>query len=203
MSWDPYLDLSTGVLRNVLGITDPTELAGAEADFTTLRIAQLHRTPLPGSYDLSHLQAFHRHIFGDIYEWAGELRTVSIGRGVLFCLPEHIAADADELFAWLARPAPARPRPRRLRRRAHGAPVATSTPCTRSATATAAPSGPSSPSSRATQATPSAGRRWTRPRTSRRPEAAQEGDVARLHAMLDKLVRRPAPSRTLAPTVRG
>ncbi len=62
MSWDPYLDLQTGVLRNRLGITDPDELARAEADFSSVRIAQLRRRPLPGGYDLPHLQAFHRHI---------------------------------------------------------------------------------------------------------------------------------------------
>jgi cell filamentation protein len=103
VSWDPYLELSSGVLRNLLGITDSTELADAEADFTTLRIAQLHRMPLAGSYDLAHLRAFHRHIFGDLYDWAGELRTVPLGRRVLFCRPEHLAGDGEELFAWLAR----------------------------------------------------------------------------------------------------
>jgi cell filamentation protein len=103
VSWDPYLDLSSGVLRNRLGISDSTELAEADADFTTLRIAQLHRTPLPGVYDLPHLRAFHRHIFGEMYDWAGELRTVSIGRRTLFCRPEHIAGDSEELFGWLAR----------------------------------------------------------------------------------------------------
>jgi len=40
VSWDPYLDLETGVLRNRLGITTSTELAQAEIDFTTVRIAQ-------------------------------------------------------------------------------------------------------------------------------------------------------------------
>jgi cell filamentation protein, protein adenylyltransferase len=103
MSWDPYLDLQAGVLRNLLGIGEPRALRRAEADFTAVRIAQLIRNPIPGTYDLAHLQAFHRHIFQDIYDWAGELRTVSIGRGRLFSPPQHIEADADELFSWLAR----------------------------------------------------------------------------------------------------
>lgn len=103
MNWDPYLDLASGVLRNLLGITDAAHLRQAEADFTSVRIAQLIREPLPGEYDLAHLQAIHRHLFQDLYDWAGELRTVPIGRGVLFSLPEHIEADAAELFSWLAR----------------------------------------------------------------------------------------------------
>jgi len=103
MTWDPYLDLQTGLLRNRLGITDARELRHVEAELTASRIYDLIRNPLPGAYDLTHLRAFHRHLFQDLYEWAGELRTVSIGRGMLFSLPGHLAADAHELFAWLAR----------------------------------------------------------------------------------------------------
>lgn len=103
MSWDPYLDLDSGVLRNRLKITDRDELARAEADYTAVRMAQLHRRALPGSFDLAHLQAYHRHIFGDVYDWAGELRTVAIGKGAPFCLPQHLRSQGDLLFAQLAR----------------------------------------------------------------------------------------------------
>jgi cell filamentation protein len=103
MTWDAYLDLQSGVLRNRLGITDAKELRHVEAELTASRIYDVIRNPIPGGYDLAHLRAFHRHIFQDVYDWAGELRTVSIGRGRLFSLPQHIVADADELFSWLAR----------------------------------------------------------------------------------------------------
>lgn len=101
--WDPYLDLSTGVLRNRLGISDAAELAQVEADLTAVRLTELTRTPLPGRYDLVHLQAFHRVLFGELYDWAGGLRTVSIGKaGHVFCYPEDIPAVAASLFATLA-----------------------------------------------------------------------------------------------------
>jgi cell filamentation protein len=103
VSWDPYLDLQSGVLRNRLGITDPHDLAFAESDISTFRIAQLHRNPLPGRYDLAHLQAVHKWIFGDLYDWAGEIRTVPIGKGALFCLPQDIVPVADEVFGRLSR----------------------------------------------------------------------------------------------------
>ena len=103
MTWDPYLDLQSGLLRNRLGITNARELRHVEAELTASRIYDLIRKPIPGAYDLSHLRAFHRHIFQDLYDWAGELRTVSIGRGMLFSLPGYLEADAQELFAWLAR----------------------------------------------------------------------------------------------------
>ena len=104
MTWDPYLDLQSGLLRNRLGITDARALRHVEAELTASRIYDLIRSPNPGAYDLAHLRAFHRQIFQDLYVWAGELRTVSIGRGSrLFSLPQHLEADAGELFGWLAR----------------------------------------------------------------------------------------------------
>ncbi|MEQ3552834.1 Fic family protein [Pseudonocardia nematodicida] len=95
---DPYLDLDAGVLRNRLRITDPAELAQVEAELTALRLIELRRQPLPGRYDLDHLQDFHHHIFSDLYDWAGQLRTVSIGKGQLFCLPQHLETFASDIF---------------------------------------------------------------------------------------------------------
>ncbi|BBG03574.1 MULTISPECIES: Fic/DOC family protein [Pseudonocardia] len=100
---DPYLDLDAGVLRNRLGITDAGELARAEAELTALRLIELRQEPLPGRYDLDHLQDFHHHIFCDIYDWAGELRTVSLGKGQLFCLPQHLESSGEDIFDRLHR----------------------------------------------------------------------------------------------------
>lgn len=63
---DPYLDPDSGVLRNRLGITDPDELAAVEAALTGSRLVDLERRRLSGGYDLAHLRAFHRYIFGDV-----------------------------------------------------------------------------------------------------------------------------------------
>jgi cell filamentation protein len=40
----------------------------------------------------------HRRIFGDIYDWAAQIRTVGIAKGSPFCLPQHIEASAAEIF---------------------------------------------------------------------------------------------------------
>jgi hypothetical protein len=40
---DPYLDPVSGVLRNLLGITDPAELAEAEAALSASRLVDLER----------------------------------------------------------------------------------------------------------------------------------------------------------------
>ncbi len=75
---DPYLDPRTGVLRNKLGITDANQLDYTEREIATQRAAQ----GIPaGRFDLRHLRAIHRHLFQDIYDWAGQIRTVEISKG--------------------------------------------------------------------------------------------------------------------------
>jgi cell filamentation protein len=100
---DPYVYPGTNCLRNRLGIRDPAELERIEAEQTSIVIAQLERTRVPGQYDLEHLNAFHRRIFGDIYAWAGELRSVAIAKDdSLFALPEHLERYLRGVFDELA-----------------------------------------------------------------------------------------------------
>lgn len=103
MSADPYIDPQTGVFLNTLGIADRDELATAEADITAFALYRLERQHLPGKYDLTHLCAFHRAIFRDIYAWAGECRTVAISKGDVFCLPQFIESFAADVFGGLNR----------------------------------------------------------------------------------------------------
>lgn len=98
---DPYLTPS-GVLRNRLGIADPDLLAQAEADVSRAELFRLAERPLPGAYDLPHLQAFHIAIFGAVYPWAGELRTVEISKHTPFCPSINLVPFADEMFGRLA-----------------------------------------------------------------------------------------------------
>lgn len=95
---DPYVDPATGILRNLLNIIDRTTLEQVEADLSFAAAIVLAEHPLPGAYDLAHLQGFHRALFGDVYAWAGELRTVQIARTEPFCLPQHIESFATEVF---------------------------------------------------------------------------------------------------------
>ncbi len=102
MTTDPYVDPTTGVLRNRLDIADANTLARVESDLTTAALNDLATRVLPGVYDLVHMQDFHREIFGDLYPWAGQIRTVAISKSDLFCLPAHIESYAAEVFAALA-----------------------------------------------------------------------------------------------------
>lgn len=92
-----------GVLRNKLGIRDAEDLKRVEATYTALRIAELDLHPLPGRFDLDHLQAIHRHIFQDVYMWAGELRQVDISKGASrFAHFAFLEDQANLLFTRLA-----------------------------------------------------------------------------------------------------
>lgn len=85
---DPYCYPGTTVLKNKLDIKDQTKLSAFEAEITTQRASE----PLPtGKFDYAHYRALHRHLFQDVYPWAGIIRTVRIAKdGNWFCYPEHI-----------------------------------------------------------------------------------------------------------------
>jgi cell filamentation protein len=93
----------TGVLRNKLGLTTTGELETAEREITHAALIFLRESPVPPTYDLRHLCAIHRRIFGDLYDWAGQLRTVAIAKGTWFCLPQYIESAAAETFRSLHR----------------------------------------------------------------------------------------------------
>jgi len=78
---DPYLYPGTKVLKNLRGLTDPDLLERFEARRTHRRIAELIDTPVAARFDVAHFKAIHRHIFQDVYEWAGQFRTVNISKG--------------------------------------------------------------------------------------------------------------------------
>lgn len=113
---DPYLIPGTNVLRNLVGATTVEILAAAEADLSFARALQLLDSPIPSTNDLRELQSIHRHLFQDVFEWAGQVRSVDVRKnvpGAEFFLPhgyiEHAAAlcfaelAADEFLAGLPR----------------------------------------------------------------------------------------------------
>ena len=90
---DVYCIPGTAVLKNKAGITDQNQLDEYEGDFTAIRLLELTQNPVEGSFDLAHLCKIHQYLFQDVYEWAGEVRTVDIIRGdsrfVTFVISSH------------------------------------------------------------------------------------------------------------------
>lgn len=93
-----YCYPGSSVLKNRLNITDANELFEAEKELTAIRLRELQEKPVKGNFDFEHLKSIHRYIFQDIYEWAGEIRTVEIGKGNLFCMTLYIQEYANSIF---------------------------------------------------------------------------------------------------------
>lgn len=102
---DPYVYPGTDVLKNLLGVRDSQRLSMAEAIATARRIIELGAVPIRGRLDIPHLQSIHRHIFQDLYDWAGQFRTVNISRSgqIPFCFAEQVEPSLRSLFERLAR----------------------------------------------------------------------------------------------------
>lgn len=94
---DDYCYPGTTVLKNKLDLRSAEEPADFEAKVSDARADEALPT---GSLDLLHFRAIHRHLFQDVYEWAGEIRNVRISKdGSMFCYPENIEGEAKKLFA--------------------------------------------------------------------------------------------------------
>ncbi len=97
---DPYTYENSTVLVNKLGLRDQSALDDFEAEISNARADE----PLPeGELDFAHYCAVRKHLFQDVrYDWAGIPRTVRISKqGNPFCFPEHVDAQASQLFSEL------------------------------------------------------------------------------------------------------
>lgn len=95
---DYYCYPDSSVLINKLNIYDNKELSAAEREITSLKAAELLENPLKGELNFDYIKMLHRHLFEDIYDWAGEIRRVDISKGNIFCQHELIEVNADFLF---------------------------------------------------------------------------------------------------------
>jgi cell filamentation protein len=76
----PYLIPGTPLLRNNFGATSAEMLADLEYVATAGRMVQwLCRSP--HGIDGLDVRVLHRHLFADVYSWAGEYRTTELLRG--------------------------------------------------------------------------------------------------------------------------
>lgn len=104
---DPYCYPDSIVLRNLLNIRNEEQLQKAERELSEIAVSKLRLLPPP--YNLCLFQHIHKSLFCDVYEWAGQLRSVNIQKGdTLFCTAERIAPEAEKIFrvmesaAWFA-----------------------------------------------------------------------------------------------------
>ena len=74
---DPYLYSDVNVLVNRAGIKDAEVLRKAEADITNLAMTAIYEKNYE-KFNAETLCDIHRLIFGQIYDWAGEFRTIQM-----------------------------------------------------------------------------------------------------------------------------
>jgi cell filamentation protein len=99
---DPACYPGTQVLINIPDLKDAAELERFEVEHVGFRSVE---EPPEGNFDTAHYRALHRHLFQDVFEWAGEYRKIRTSKGGnLFCLPEFIADQMETLFQRLQSP---------------------------------------------------------------------------------------------------
>lgn len=98
MAVNPYRD-ENGVALNKFQLNNQEEVDLIEYALTSRRMAELLTESILSDwdgYDLAHLQAIHHHLFQDMYDWAGKIRTVHLnkfmanGQMSVFAPPERI-----------------------------------------------------------------------------------------------------------------
>jgi len=74
-----YIDPKTGILRNLAGLTDSDDLLFFESTAVAKRIQELHYNPIEIK-GIETLFEIHKHLFQDVYAWAGKKRKVEISK---------------------------------------------------------------------------------------------------------------------------
>lgn len=107
---DPYLYEDVPVLKNLPGIKNSEELKRAEGDLTRMSMGIVYVREYE-KFNTETLCDIHRTIFGGLYEWAGEFRTIPImkaeealgGDTVRYAAPSEIKKQLDMASKEIAR----------------------------------------------------------------------------------------------------
>lgn len=94
---------NTTVLINKLGIQDQSELNSVERQFVLLKSSQAEQETIFKNIDFNFYKELHKQLFGDLYEWAGTVRSMNISKkGTVFCNFEDIERIGTLKFQRLA-----------------------------------------------------------------------------------------------------
>lgn len=97
-SVDRYVYPGTDILINKFECRDANKLKEIEILSSGANLAYLQLHPVRGKFDFKHLKNIHHFIFQDIFDWAGEIRTIDIGKNNLFCRAQFIESYAESVF---------------------------------------------------------------------------------------------------------
>ena len=89
---------------NKFDIRNEKQLAFVESRIVIGKTEELHKNPFSGNFDFTHYKAIHRFLFEDIYDWAGEVRTIDMSKkGTNFTKASQIEEMAGRIFGRLNR----------------------------------------------------------------------------------------------------
>jgi cell filamentation protein len=93
---DPYLYPNSNVLRNKFNIRDNEKLSEIEKEIS---YKKRKSKPKKGNFGYKHLQSLHKHLFAEIYPWAGETRKIEIAKSnTMFAVSHRIEPEINKLF---------------------------------------------------------------------------------------------------------
>jgi len=101
-TWESYFypPPDEGTLRNLFDERDPVVLTRLEYVETARRQRELlaGQVAIARTYDADHVRAIHRHLFQDVYAWAGEYRSVNISKGAGRGFGDVKTGEVDQLL---------------------------------------------------------------------------------------------------------
>lgn len=79
--FDPYLIPHTRVLKNKLNVQTHEDLDFFENDLVSVRSYKLYENLPHAEGTVKQLQWIHHYLFQDVYDWAGQIRTIDMTKG--------------------------------------------------------------------------------------------------------------------------
>lgn len=93
----------TTVLINKLGIKNQAHLDESETLIVGVKSLQYELAPFPEELDFNFYKCLHRFLFNELYEWAGQLRTINMSKQhIQFCSAQDISDLGERIFSRLA-----------------------------------------------------------------------------------------------------
>ncbi len=89
----------TSILINKFNIRDENKLNEAETAITSARNTEWLSQSRMDTFNFCHYKTIHFYLFSDLYNWAGQIRTVNISKkGTRFCPAQKIEEHAALIF---------------------------------------------------------------------------------------------------------
>ena len=77
---DDHCYPGTTVLINKLDIRDQEKLNEAELFIVSVKSLQFEMEPFPEDLDFAYYKRLHQFLFGELYDWAGSVRSIDISK---------------------------------------------------------------------------------------------------------------------------